>query len=90
MKHTPGPWEVTNVYPKREPYYIAEGKGNAIACTMGGSRQDQANANLIAAAPELLEALRLAEATLAANLSQSDALPEIRAALAKAEGKAKV
>ncbi len=49
--------------------------------------EGRAHANLMAAAPELLEALRLAEATLAANLSQSDALPTIREAIKKAEGR---
>ncbi len=39
---------------------------------------------LASASGDLLEALKLAEATLAANLSQSDALPQIRAAISKA------
>lgn len=50
----------------------------------------EANARLIAAAPDLLEALREAEAVIDAldmsGYSQRDTLATIRAAIAKAEG----
>ncbi len=59
-KHTPGPWVNTGLdhqYPKE----INIQSGNLyIARTIGGLGliEETANANLIAAAPELLEALR--------------------------------
>lgn len=63
--HTPGPW-----IPDRDPrigmewnIHILDQRGNAI-CFMAHSdgkayERDEANAALVAAAPELLEALRL-------------------------------
>jgi hypothetical protein len=50
---------------------------------------DHPDARLIVASPDLLAALKLAESTLAANFSQSEALPAIRAAIALAEGTVK-
>ena len=65
-KHTPGPWfadklEDRNAYNIFMPGYSSAGASvhfcaNATGC-MGGE-EVQANARLIAAAPELLEALR--------------------------------
>jgi hypothetical protein len=59
--HTPGPWHV-------EPEEWTEGRGSAI-CSKGGivaiidpevcmSAEDRANAHILAAAPELLEAAK--------------------------------
>lgn len=50
----------------------------------------EANARLIAAAPEMLEALREAEKQLAVSAGDSFALVEVRAAIAKAEGRSDV
>lgn len=60
-KHTPGPWEVRK-YPEM-PNRCVIGSvlgsgGQGIAHTVGlGKGTDEANAQLMAAAPELLEAL---------------------------------
>lgn len=48
---------------------------------------DTANANLIAAAPDLLEALKLADLTLAgANMDSAAVKRSVHAAIAKAQG----
>lgn len=69
-QHTPGPWRTSA---KFEPYQPAptvySEKGQQIAvCRDAGcvcfTAQDVANARLIAAAPELLDALELALVTL--------------------------
>ncbi len=55
--HTPGPWEYAL---STDKYVIRTGlnKGAPIGFTTGAIRVAQANARLIAAAPELLEALQ--------------------------------
>jgi hypothetical protein len=69
----------------------------AIVCHGWKEPEDDANANLIAAAPALLEALRflVSRASVAMNqsvthdgLANCDALVKARAAIAKAEGRA--
>lgn len=63
MEHTPGPWEF-HEHGDREPveFMIYRGTWNSIerdiASTHGYSAQEEADARLIAAAPELLEALQ--------------------------------
>lgn len=97
--HTPGPWfvsddDLTTVYHRLET--LANYSEPAIAdCSVaagwdGASDQEtsEANARLIAAAPELLAALRLAVELLAQQHTAGAAqiVPaSIRAALAKAE-----
>lgn len=60
MKHTKGPWisEGHSVYTKQGAFYIAEAKSNANvnASYVRPSTEARANAHLIAAAPEMLEA----------------------------------
>lgn len=97
-KHTPGPW-----FTKREGfstvYVEARLRGSTIqevaACgpTEAGSEQQEANARLIAAAPDLLEALILLEREMveSGNASSVDygwkpAIEKTRAAIAKAMG----
>jgi hypothetical protein len=91
-KHTPGPWtaiittdgthEVTTsdgIYPQTVARMYSTGKLM--------QSQAPANARLIAAAPELLEALSRVSEFLEANYSTADMpdiLPVVRAALAKA------
>ncbi len=67
--HTPGPWNV-NIPPHKFPIYAAH-PANRFAYVATTPRDDgltdaerDANARLIAAAPELLEALRLALVTI--------------------------
>jgi hypothetical protein len=60
-KHTPGPWEVSPFTRKGEPTRIdAEVEGETVTIAVLGKRGDEtaANAELIAAAPELLQACR--------------------------------
>ncbi len=60
-KHTPGPWKVSS-----DHYHICKG-ATAVAAVFGTTGHDaarsEANARLIAAAPELLEALEHALTT---------------------------
>lgn len=72
-QHTPGPWrqDRRSVLIPLAPYEYAEAYGGT-----------EANARLIAAAPELLEALLTAEALLYAHRKPID--PAITAALVKA------
>jgi hypothetical protein len=71
VKHTQGPWKVNVIYGTR---YI-------------NNKEIQANARLIAAAPELLDALKKAEILLSAYGSGEISLMiEIRRVIVKAEG----
>lgn len=59
-KHTPGPWKAH--HGKGQMMIVQDAKSNSgianlIAFTGGGIAEDDANARLIAAAPDLLEAL---------------------------------
>jgi pimeloyl-ACP methyl ester carboxylesterase len=62
MNHTPGPW---TAWKEEEYHAIGSSNGRALALVYlcdypeeQGEKQAQANARLIAAAPELLEALQ--------------------------------
>lgn len=59
--HTPGPWKVCKRYKGQdasETYFDAEGDaGSPIFTLLCGTSRRDANAKLIAAAPELLDAL---------------------------------
>ena len=82
-QHTPGPWKTTGAN-------ITDANRNHVATvTDGGTTDGEANARLIAAAPELLAALKdIAETQWANGVPSSGALREARAAIAKAEGAA--
>jgi hypothetical protein len=89
--HTPGPWHAMD--PKGALNFnfviVSEHREDAVvACTGGDMPEEEANARLIAAAPELLEAARLSLAWLTAAGYQ-DVLPTgaLEAAIAKAEGR---
>lgn len=63
QKHTPGPWRL-----KDNDWTVIEGKREAgvpylftLAETLGYKQEREANARLIASAPELLEALKNVE-----------------------------
>ena len=59
-KHTPGPWRVGKPGPNLCPTVGAE-KGLMVAMVSYGDKHPtEANAHLIAAAPDMLEALRIA------------------------------
>ena len=64
-KYTQGPWRVVNYQDKNDvPRVVSDKGGIAVLCInryhgeAGPSKQEQINAALIAAAPELLEALK--------------------------------
>lgn len=98
-KHSPGPW-----FTKREGfstvYVEARISGGMLqdvaACgpTEAGSEQQEANARLISAAPELLDALKLCEGNISSLLASAHPkvfgvwLEVVRAAIAKATGDA--
>lgn len=94
--HTPGPWQVNRKY-KMSVETCADGQGiNLIAeCSdpdgFRTSGEDQANARLIAAAPELLAALEVITACVDRNGGSvrtitPEAIIQARAAIAKARG----
>lgn len=56
-KHTAGPWEVATEYPGELTIKTADGDWCIAGCLPGGKPTEKANARLIAAAPDLLEAL---------------------------------
>ncbi len=87
-KHTPGPWIVEGTLIAQEPG-IADSLEVAFLAELGGGMDKhmrKANANLIAAAPELLDALRYAVDNPEFNSGVFDAMA--RAAIAKAIGDA--
>lgn len=100
--HTPGPWKIDRYHPSRSPFGISRDTGDAMqnksVINSGGfarkaTDEAEANARLIAAAPDLLEALTL----LHNNLAEYQVLNKLggydnhdmkmaRAAIAKATG----
>ena len=106
VKFTPGPWCVfedirtdKNPYGRDSEEYIAgfnieSGNYEVVGCDgiSGGSDIERANAHLIAAAPELYEALEEMSSCLSDIISGNDwgaveeYLDDARAALAKARG----
>lgn len=97
-KHTLGPWVAEDLYVMARGYRVATvhvGTSSAMGTEHDGRAESYADARLIAAAPELLEALIACNAALAAQ-SVGAGLPQEQvnqymraadAAIAKAEGK---
>lgn len=56
--HAPGPWTARHEPDEGGEYAIQAKNGIQVALTIGNTRTEAANAHLIAAAPELLEALQ--------------------------------
>ena len=81
--HTPGPWAVS----QPSGNYIDAPTGGIAALTYGASKAD---AHLIAAAPDLLQALHDVDAYLAPEGDEDDVYNYIRAiikgAISKAQG----
>ena len=81
-KHTPGPWGVTRL---QGVEYVTIDGGRVSVARVSALKTGEANARLIAAAPELLAALELALIAI-----DEDAAPKVagmaRAAIAKARG----
>lgn len=97
--HTPGPWQLTDSGPNC--FKIgSDSAGKVIGYTFPRTKverghpvpveptdEDWANANLMAAAPIMLEALKMALDVLEThNMAQWGTVPFIRAAIAEAEG----
>lgn len=57
MAYTPAPWNVTNLDTAETVFYIGGQSGSIASAWNKGGGEGEANARLIAAAPELLEAL---------------------------------
>ena len=95
MQHTPGPWVADKVTPRildGEPYWRVGVVGGTCLYVGCGDEHEEADAHLIAAAPDLLSALRDLEA-MAERYRQPgapipDAQKKARAAIAKAVGRA--
>ncbi len=79
-KHTPGPWTASKF---AEPQWIIRGS-SIVANTVGGN--DEANAQLIASAPELLQIAAMFEKALVliqCTKHLAEQIPELEATLAK-------
>lgn len=91
-KHTPGPWTVRNDF-KLPKTYVCSTDGLKVARMMWDTKDGESNARLIAAAPDLLWALRYAAMFISYSeaLSESkgakDVLRVLDSAIAKAEGR---
>lgn len=92
-KHTPGPWAHINPdgFTVRHPQVYSDTGPVCNATWLGDGRIDElrANARLISAAPEMLDALQeIVAAADGSGLAQLDAtLADARSAIAKATGK---
>lgn len=98
-KHTPGPWRLRAAAGSRSLWRIVNAAGRVIGTIsrpFQGVDAADADARLIAAAPELLEALQAAYDALAISYplhscdmdKRGAILGQARAAIAKAEGAA--
>jgi hypothetical protein len=89
VKHTPGPWfNVADSYIHAD-YPNKNGQHIATVWANGGEKETVANAHLIAAAPELLEALLyfvLHGKDVVAYVASPEAYEKMTAAIAKATG----
>ena len=101
-KHIPGPWEVKERDDKRIHCFFIEHDGEEIASTsltymntgaVHEEEMEEANAHLMAAAPDMYEALRKLKEAYVAGWNKSnydkryEVLTCVAKALAKAEGK---
>jgi hypothetical protein len=86
IKHTPGPWS----YEAGQEDFVYDAKGNVVADTWyyACGEKSEANARLIATAPDLLEAANWAANYIDTILDPNawKVLDSLRAAIAKATG----
>jgi hypothetical protein len=100
-KHTPGPWivdygdtkgHVKSIAVNPDGYTPTVARYDTLVTSISDSEK-AANAALIAAAPELLEALEMVESLLIGiamtDYPVTDELEKVTAAIAKAKGEAK-
>jgi hypothetical protein len=95
-KHTLGPWEIGGVFdndgiPEIVIIHKAAAGNLGVATALGGLRAQEANAHLIAAAPDLLEALKAIVKSLDDQddeglIEHAQQMIDARAAIAKATG----
>lgn len=87
-KHTPGPWAARKDSSGKVTVYSTQVPGLGTICKLGCWPIDEEDARLIAAAPELLEALKSIVDT---HFSLADLTPQhwkiAQAAIAKAQGR---
>ncbi len=91
MSHSKGPWE-TAVNGNEEWDVCLSGGGDMVADLSGCGPNQKANARLIAAAPELLEALKTAVSMLEDSIGEFERFDhtraeEFQAIINKAEGR---
>lgn len=88
-KHTPGPWE-TSVFQscgEVDAWDVCAAGGGDMLADLKGNPNGEADANLMAAAPDLLAALELARARLYRHaMENKEAIDAADAALTKARG----
>lgn len=91
-KHTPGPWEAIIIKPSKRDQVgtamVRAGGSLAIECSHSGDTfaESAANARLIAAAPEMLAALKIVSNYNISPSPSPGVLRLVDAAIAKAEG----
>ena len=97
--HTPGPWELFGESENEGESHIIQSSDRVVACTTSRlsddddyfiSEEDLANANLIAAAPKLLDACHIALGLLKDGnvvMDRDSEVQEIRIAIDKAAGR---
>lgn len=91
-KHTPGPWLVQMEWQGEPVVALVANPGRSVYVVSedGPPRNGEANARLIAAAPELLEALKALQKVGVLNPTNSprvnQAISDMVAAIKKAEG----
>ena len=88
-KRSPAPWKrrIVSYDGGEKEYWIVDADGGSV-CEVRGWDNDDGNSLLVSTAPDLLKALKSAEATLSAmNLPMLRMeIKKARAAIAKAEG----
>lgn len=85
-KITPGDWSYRQYYDNGEfaGFTVMSGQADGIADVPGTTNEDEANAQAIAAVPELIDACKDVEAAWSGNGDMSTAIDAVLLALAKA------
>jgi len=96
VAHTPGPWTASGINVEGDSLILANPSYPAIACAFSQAGNAEANARLIAAAPDLLDKAigaadwldsLIREHNTPSRAAMLNARDILRAAIAKAEGK---
>ncbi len=90
--HTPGPWKVVNhpmvaLVSSQRSVGVGGNGMSSVAWLTGGALNQEANARLIAAAPDLLAALEEAHKHLVLLYGDAEPVGTLGAAIAKARGR---